>query len=515
MNFNKTDLSLFTLSILVALAAFALFLYVTVNGIGISPDSTTYIATANGLLDGDGFFVDGRPRTYFPPIYPILLALSGSLTANVTDAARWLHAIIYGINAVLFGLLIYIHTQHNRLAMITGSLVFLSSKTILESHTYAWSESPFIWFTLLSLLLLSFYLAADRWIYLFVAAISLGLAIATRYIGISLLPPVLISMVIFVKKPFQRKLRDILTILLAGVPIGVWVVRNLITAQAATNRSFVYHPISSEKIRSGINAFSNQYLGGISAAGIMVLAAVVTLLLCGLLYIGVVLFKKRSLLSPSQNLNLIFITIGLSFFVSYFAVLLFSITFFDASTPIDGRLLLPVFVLGILTLFPLISLYSSVYRHKRAWRLLIAGAFGWFLASTPIMMRAAMNSHANGIGYNSVAWNQSPTLAKLSSLHPEVEIYSNGSDIIRYKLGINARSLPAYFSSSSLVVNETFDAEFSAMCGTLAGGEAILVYLNGITWRDYYPSKQAILAKCELPILYDTSDGTIYGLQVN
>jgi len=48
------------------------------------------------------------------------------------------------------------------------------------------------------------------------------------------------------------------------------------------------------------------------------------------------------------------------------------------------------------------------------------------------------------------------------------------------------------------------------MCAELDSEKALFVYLNEID-RDYYPTKDEVLATCNTPLLYATKDGSIYG----
>ncbi len=69
-----------------ALAFFALLgailIYLATSNyiVGISADSIAYISTARNLIAGEGFVrFDGNPVLVWPPMYPLLLALIGSV----------------------------------------------------------------------------------------------------------------------------------------------------------------------------------------------------------------------------------------------------------------------------------------------------------------------------------------------------------------------------------------------------------------------------------------------------
>ena len=128
------------------------------------------------------------------------------------------------------------------------------------------------------------------------------------------------------------------------------------------------------------------------------------------------------------------------------------------------------------------------------------------------MIDTVNDFYTNGIEYNSRRWNESDTISTLKSIDPDNEIYSNGWDVISLKTGYKASSIPNFYSSTSLVQNEKYNDQISSMCNKVIQGKAILVYLKQINWRNYLPKEEQLLETCQLPVLYDTEDGTIYGL---
>src|SRR5262245_38410829 len=100
-------------AVLVTLAGLAvvLLLFATRPGLGVGPDSTTYLDAARHLRQGEGLVVlEGshgtRPLSHYPPLYPALLALAGTASADALAGARALHALLFGVNVLLVGLLI-------------------------------------------------------------------------------------------------------------------------------------------------------------------------------------------------------------------------------------------------------------------------------------------------------------------------------------------------------------------------------------------------------------------------
>ena len=159
----------------------------------------------------------------------------------------------------------------------------------------------------------------------------------------------------------------------------------------------------------------------------------------------------------------------------------------------------------------MVFLFSKTEKKQTVWLLFIVCVLFSVRINVFPMIDTANDMHVNGIGYNSRIWNESPTLSTLKILNPRNTIYSNGLDVIALKTGLKATSLPKLFSSTTLVENESYKEQLSSMCNKVMEGNAILVYLDEIG-RDYLPKEENLLQKCPLPVLYDTEDGTIYGL---
>ena len=365
-------------------------------------------------------------------------------------------------------------------------------------------------FSLLALLFLYFYISTNKWIYLILSSIALGLTIATRYVGISLIPPVVISIFILARKPTNKKLLDLITLItLAALPISLWIVRNLLIAQSAANRSVVFHPISLKKLGNGVFTFYSLFIPSVSSIWIGAADILIFIFLISLIIYA--LYQKRGYLSQTQITDLIFVLIGFLFVISHFVVLILSISFVDTATSLNTRLLLPAFIIFVISLFSLVFTFSSISARKSIWLNFIACVVVLIRVNIPSTIDRSTDFHINGKGYNAIIWDESSTLIILESIHPDVQIFSNASDVIRYRLGLDAITLPPHTSATSLVENENYSSEISSMCDTITDGKALVVYLDELT-RWHLPTEDELLKICELPILYDAEDGTKYGL---
>ncbi len=87
-------------------------LFSTRWGIGLSPDSVVYFASARTLLSGYGLsdsFTTGEflPLTHCPPLFSAGFAGLGLVGIDPLDGARWLNALIFRAKIPLLGLVGY------------------------------------------------------------------------------------------------------------------------------------------------------------------------------------------------------------------------------------------------------------------------------------------------------------------------------------------------------------------------------------------------------------------------
>jgi len=509
MKHKTLNFELVSLLVLVMVLAFLLLQWVTVNGIGVSPDSITYIETANSLITGNGFYANGKPLTHYPPVYPLILAAVGFINQDVTTAARWLHAFLYGINAFLFGLCVYKATRRNIAVLIISILLFFSSSAILSVHARAWSESPFLFFILITFLLLNLFHARGRWSHLVLAAIAAGLAIATRYAGIAILPPVILCLWLCSSHPAKKKVLETLVFLaLASLPVLAWFIHNLAITSALTDRGLAFHPFGAGSVVKLVDTLHNFILPHFAEGWLNALELAIIIVFLLAMLLGISKDPARSCRAATNcSFHVLF---GYAAAFSYLLVLMLTIAFIDAGTPLDDRLLFPVFIMLTISVFATVDQYTEIKNKRATWWIFLACVVFSIRVNLNPLIETVTKLHTSGKGFNSVAWNESPTLAALRTYPADTLVFSNGDDVIRYKTGNSATALPAKYSAMTTEPNENYPEEMNKMCADLENGKTLFVFLNEID-RDYYASQDEVLDACNVPLIYKLRDGMIYG----
>lgn len=490
-----------------------LLFFVTVWGIGISPDSTVYINVARNLMKGYGFSVSpGTPLTHYPPLYPLFLTLGAIGGQDLLNGARVLHIFLFVATLSCAGLIIYHETRRSIIAAIFGILLLICSKNVILVYAYAWSESLFILLTLAGLFLMIKYLETSRLSFLYGSSVLICFAFLTRYAGISLVLTGLLCILLFSKSGlFRRAVIAGVFSAITLIPISLWLLRNRMAADTLTNRSITTHPVTWQHVNGAIITISGWFLipqdwSIAFKAGFIVVFAIIILEACILLWNPV---SKTTINRPISYFPSIFIIFILSFFLS----LGFSISFVDAQIPLSDRILSPLYIAGIIALI-CIAHYIWLYFDKgKAVTILLSLFFLSFLtaqANHAIPFIASLHDDGSN-GYSNKYWKNSSIIKAVKTFPDDLVIFSNGPDAIEMLAGKQSQMIPRKINTDTRFPNENFEPQFKDMLGQIENGRAILIYFSQVGWRWYLPSEQEITGKLPVGILYKSWDGTIWG----
>ena len=112
--------------------------------------------------------------------------------------------------------------------------------------------------------------------------------------------------------------------------------------------------------------------------------------------------------------------------------------------------------------------------------------------------------------YTSQQWRDSESIAFIKSLTRNARIYSNCPDVIRFLAEKESLSIPEKISPLTMEPNHQYKEEIEAMCEDIRNNNAILVYFKLIDWKWFLPTPDEVESICQISILKQLSDGTIY-----
>lgn len=243
---------------MLSIAASCSVLWATATyGVGVSPDSVAYLSAAENLRSGRGYVdFSGNPISFFPPLYPALIAiLSALLGTDVHEVARWVSALSLGAIVGLVGVAAWWLTSSVGLTLMSCVLA-VTAKPLRTVSLMAWSEPLFIVLTMICLLSVARWLScgADQgfrarcgWFCIAVAAGAM--ACLTRYAGV---PLVLAGTGTLAWRLFRRYSPPVFALVFlvcALSPMLVWMARNRVVTGYASGPRYPSRVTVRENIR--------------------------------------------------------------------------------------------------------------------------------------------------------------------------------------------------------------------------------------------------------------------------
>jgi len=489
----------------------------TPHSIGTSPDSIGYLKAADNLLSGHGLTTSEfpgvyQPLTQYPPLYSIVLAAGGWFIGDTLQAARIIAGTIFGLNILIVGLLLYTSIRSTIWPAMIGSGVMLVASPMINVHVMAWSEPLFILLCLLSLLALSAFFAKGKFALLLVAAVLTSLAALTRYAGMALVLTQLIGILFYSKGNWVKRVREIFIFgFISVLPLLAYLLYNQRVSGSATNRILSFHPVTLPQIGLGIRTVSAWF--GLPAALPIESILIGTGLILALIVFVMIKQPKPEQVnsvgnpynaSPTRIFSLLAIFTGV-----YGLFLLFSISFLDANTELDGRILSPIYVTILILIIDRTTRF--LYPLKASiWKLVATIPIGLILVNYLIGTVSTLSSNRfYGIGFSTPVWRDSPLIEEIQTLPADTLIYTNIPEGIYLHTGRPAARLPRKFFLSSQEVNLQFESEISQIGRQLVTGQSVIAFSN-FPDRSENPSLQDIQEVIHLSRVVEVADGSIY-----
>ena len=224
------------------------------GGLIVTPDSVSYMAGAQNLVAGRGLLrYEGIPYISWPPLYPVFIALI-SLPGRLLgipplEMLRYAHALLFTAVIYTSGSLFFVVLQSRFLGVLAAVAVLVGFPVYRVANT-VWSELLFL--LLINLFVLWAYRlrqsAGWRRLVVFGGLVSLltleryigGVFIATGALWVACLPRL---------KPKQRLFMVFMFLVVASLPLTIWLGRNYVLTQTLTGprrvaQSSLFHELN-------------------------------------------------------------------------------------------------------------------------------------------------------------------------------------------------------------------------------------------------------------------------------
>jgi hypothetical protein len=328
-------------------------------------------------------------------------------------------------------------------------------------------------------------------------------------VGLAVVATGVLAILVDRRRPLGRRLKGLAIFgAVSLLPLLVWYVRNWMLTGSLTNRTITFHPPTLESLRLGVFTLTEWLsLDRLPIRGgpvLVLLAAGMLAALMGWSWARAI--RSRRAATPESGVRLASLQmatlLGL-FVILYCALLLTSLTFLDAATKLDNRILSPLYLsLLIIISLVLASLPRSVQRAGAvAGALLVGSYFGRSLALLQDM-------RLNGRGFNSRPWQTSETIGFLRDLPGEGFLYTNEPFPVRFLTGRPVYWVPEALDPVQGLPRAGYGVQMTTMRERLREPNSVLALFTARLASPEFPSEAEITEG--LVVLAQTSDGVIY-----
>jgi len=302
----------------------------------------------------------------------------------------------------------------------------------------------------------------------------------------------------------------IISLIIVSSPFILWIMRNILKAQTTVDRKFSFHPFNIMHLRKLVVNIYDFFMPVPLPDKGKIFAVVITVFF--LLLMLKMLYKYNR---GDNTLGVIIPSVFVIYFLLYIVFLIISISFLDAHTPLNERILLPVFLMVTAGGISVLRQTSQIFNHPWLWY----GVVSFVIVSANVRAESVVsgvkNIHDNGIGYISSRWRNSDILRYLSDISEGIKIYSNGPDIIYFWTEKKAVLLPVKINPATLRENPEYYDRIARLVQECIKGNAIVVYFYLVNWRWYLPDKEEIDSLSKVTYALRFEDGVIYGNAVS
>ncbi len=424
-----------TVMVGVAVAAVSGVLVATFRyGMGLTPDSVTYINGARSLSVGAGYTTNGHAISDFPPGYSWVLSLGEHAGIDALDLARGVSVAALVATIVLGYVVLCRHVRSERVRAVATVSIGCSA-VLLEIYEKALSEHLFLPVLLLFVLVAEEALTRTRFGVLTGAMVLLAwAAFYLRYAGVVL--AVVGALAVIVAAWRRGHLSACLrggafAVAAVSVPI-VWMVRNV----EAGSGPLGPRAQASASIFKNVSRAANELSTWLATdAPPSFLRGVVVVAVFGAVVAGLVALVGSGW-SPRQERSLL----PLTAFVALYVVYLVASASVVAFAAINTRLMVPVFVPLVVLAAWLFERLGPVVRHASVRRTVAAVALVWVGINVVWFAARAVNSAQNGAGgYAKPRWHDSQLMGDVRHLDFSIPTFSNDVPAIGLFTGLRAR----------------------------------------------------------------------------
>lgn len=451
------------------------------------PDGGAYIGVADQLRSGHGptspstykyddfspraavAFRGEVPSTHFPPGYPATLASTSLVTGTTRDAARMVNVLAAFVNVLLLGVLAARMTAYRSifaaaapvlLVMFVPDHLIFDGPGWLQIHLGVFSEPLFIALVTAVLLVATTAVtetSARRRSAMVVATGLSAAALLTRYAGIAIVLTVAVGCLWFGRQRLAQRARWALLFGVSAIaPTALFLLWS--AHQGASGaRAVAYHPGGREKQlveRLGHFFFPLGWPQAVVFVGLAVLAVAAAV-------VAFWLPPRAQALWRGDDRGRALLVLAMVFVVSFLAVLVFTTTFLDATTPYGARLVAPVRGVAYAVVVAVVHRGAMAYLRPVVVTAVLAMAItGLVLADWHLQGQSLTNA-------SRAPRRLTPTERALAELPDDALIVTDAPYVAYLRAGRSSLVLPQRTEFLTREVNPEFEQQVSKWANIL------------------------------------------------
>lgn len=200
-------------SLIAAIIGFiVIVLFTKYSGVGISPDSIMYASTATNIqAHGTLITFNKGPLVFFPVFYPFFLGIIQFISrVDPIEAGAMINASLFAAVVFTSGWIMEKFISHSRIYKWLILIAIILSPGLLEIYTYLWSETLFIFETLLFIIAYWKYLQTHSLKALIWVGVITAISCITRYAGVTIIGAGGLMLLLDNKLTIKKKINHIL-----------------------------------------------------------------------------------------------------------------------------------------------------------------------------------------------------------------------------------------------------------------------------------------------------------------
>lgn len=199
--------------------------------------------------------------------------------------------------------------------------------------------------------------------------------------------------------------------------------------------------------------------------------------------------------------------------VAYLAFLAVSLSFFDAYTPLNDRILVPVYLAGVVSALWVANLAVASLHGESARK--VALVCFCVICAVVFVPRGALHMlkrSRDGGNYTQRAWRESPTLKAALAIASSVPVYTNDPMAFYILGGARVHPLPPTVILTTMLPNRLYGEQSATMASDMREHGALIVCFRGHNTGKGLPSEEQLARELPLRPLQSFRDGAIYGI---